>query len=370
MLLGLHEITGVDGRFPRHLMSFRLKRRVFTELLQFRQRDLRRAERVSVPESLQCRAGTRDMHSGGVIHERIISCARYNARMDAPQPRLVIITGMSGAGKSSALRCFEDLGYCCIDNLPPSLIETFIHLYRQTPSAAVDIAIVCDVRSGELFSHFSKAVESLSSKEQQMDVLFLDSEDDVLVKRFKAARRVPPLGIGLRLEEAIMLERQRLDPFKGLATLTIDTSSLTTEQLRTRLLGLYTKGQGGSRLAITVLSFGFKYGVPADADFIFDTRFLRNPFYVEELRQLTGQNQAVREYVMQSDNAVAYAESLKEMLATFLPSYMQVNKYSAVIAMGCTGGKHRSVTFANLVTEHLQSKGMNVTCQHRDIDRL
>lgn len=290
--------------------------------------------------------------------------------MDVPQPRLVIITGMSGAGKSSALRCFEDLGYCCIDNLPPSLIETFIQLYRQTPGAAVDIAIVCDVRSGELFSHFSKAIESLTAKEQQFDVLFLDSEDDVLVNRFKAARRVPPLGIGLRLEEAIMLERQRLDPFRGLATHTIDTSSLSPEQLRNRILGLYAERQGSSRLAITILSFGFKYGIPADADFIFDTRFLRNPFYVEELRQLTGQQQNVQDYVLDSTGAKDYLESLKTLLGDFLKHYPTVNKFSAVIAIGCTGGKHRSVAFAELITKHLQSLGMNTTCQHRDVDRI
>ena len=290
--------------------------------------------------------------------------------MDAFQPRLVIITGMSGAGKSTALRCFEDLGYCCIDNLPPSLIETFIHLYRQTPGAAVDIAIVCDVRSGELFSHFSRAVELLSTKEQQLDVLFLDSEDDILVNRFKAARRTPPLGIGLRLEEAIMLERQRLDPFRDLATHTIDTSSLTPEQLRKRLLGLYSLGQGSPRLAITLLSFGFKYGVPADADFIFDTRFLRNPFYVEELRQLTGLEANVREYVMESSGSCEYLECLEKMLAQILPMYPSVNKYSAVVAIGCTGGKHRSVTFAELLSQHLQGQGMNVSCQHRDIERV
>jgi RNase adapter protein RapZ len=290
--------------------------------------------------------------------------------MDAPQPRLVIITGMSGAGKSSALRCFEDLGFCCIDNLPPTLIETFVKLYRQTPGSAVNIAIVCDVRSGELFSNFSRAIEAISAHEQQLDVLFLDCEDDVLVNRFKAARRTPPLGIGLRLEEAIMLERQRLDPFKGLATHTIDTSSQTTEQLRMRLLGMYAKGQNGSRLAITILSFGFKFGTPADADFIFDTRFLRNPFYVEELRQLTGEHQAVRDYVMQSENATEYLAQLKELLVRFLPSYTKVNKYSAVIALGCTGGKHRSVTFAKLLAEHLQDKGLNVVCQHRDITRI
>jgi UPF0042 nucleotide-binding protein len=290
--------------------------------------------------------------------------------MDLPQSRLVIITGMSGAGKSTALRCFEDLGYCCIDNLPPSLIETFIQLYRQTPGAAVDIAIVCDVRSGELFSHFSKGVESLTAKEQQFDVLFLDSEDDVLVNRFKAARRVPPLGIGLRLEEAIMLERQRLDPFRGLATHTIDTSSLSPEQLRKRLLGMYSVGPRGSRLAITLLSFGFKYGIPADADFIFDTRFLRNPFYVEELRQLTGQQKHVQEYVLDSTGAGEYMDCLKELLGAFLPKYPTVNKYSAVVAIGCTGGKHRSVAFAELLTEHLQALGMNATCQHRDVDRI
>ena len=290
--------------------------------------------------------------------------------MDVLNPRLVIITGMSGAGKSSALRCFEDLGYCCIDNLPPSLIETFIQLYRQTPGSAVDIAIVCDVRSGELFSHFTHTIEALRARGEEFDVLFLDCEDDVLVNRFKAARRIPPLGVGLRLEEAIMLERQRLDPLKELATHTIDTSSLSPEQLRNRLLSIYASDQQSSRLAVTVLSFGFKYGVPADADFIFDTRFLRNPFYVERMRDMTGENEEVRQYVLESEDAPEYLQALKDMLGRFLPRYARVDKHSAVVAFGCTGGKHRSVTLAILLTEYLNQQGVRAVCQHRDIERV
>jgi UPF0042 nucleotide-binding protein len=284
--------------------------------------------------------------------------------------RLVIITGMSGAGKSAALRCFEDIGYCCIDNLPPSLIPTFLLLYSQVPQSTADIAIVCDVRSGELFGNFREAVYRLMEDGIPHEVLFLDCEDDVLVTRYKESRRLPPLSAGLRLEDAIQLERQRLDPLKELATVTVDTSSLTPQQLRERLLGIYAAAEGQLPLLLTLLSFGFKYGMPADADYVFDTRFLPNPFYEEELRDLTGNDPAVSEYVLLSEHAKEYCESCLGVLKISLSNYRHVHKYSAIVAFGCTGGKHRSVALVNYAADALKRAGYRVTIQHRDIARV
>ena len=290
--------------------------------------------------------------------------------MHSAEGRLVIITGMSGAGKSAALRCFEDLGYYCLDNLPPSLIPTFLQLYRQMPQSTNEIAIVCDVRSGELFGSFRDAVAQLTEEAVPFEVLFLDCEDDVLVTRYKEARRMPPLSAGLRMEEAIKLERERLDPVKELASVTVDTSSLTPQQLRERLLGIYAASQGELPITLTLLSFGFKYGVPADADFVFDARFLPNPYYEEHLRDLTGNEAPVRDYVMLSEHAAEFCQACINILNVSLPHYKDVHKYSAIIAFGCTGGKHRSVALANEASLKLESAGYRVTTQHRDIARV
>jgi len=290
--------------------------------------------------------------------------------MNEVQGRLVIITGMSGAGKSAALRCFEDLGYCCIDNLPPSLIPTFLQLYSQVPQSTSDIAIVCDIRSGELFSSFREAVYQLMEEQVPHEVLFLDCEDDILVTRYKESRRMPPLSAGLRLEDAIQLERQRIDPLKELAGVTVDTSNLTPQQLRERLLGIYAVVEGRLPLLLTLLSFGFKYGLPADADFVFDARFLPNPFYEESLRDLTGNDPAVADYVLHSEHAEQFCGACIEVLNFSLAHYHDVHKYSAIAAFGCTGGKHRSVALVNYTAEQLKQAGYRVSTQHRDIARL
>lgn len=290
--------------------------------------------------------------------------------LGAAAGRLVIITGMSGAGKTAALRCFEDLGYCCLDNLPPSLIETFVQLYRQTPQAAGSIAIVCDVRSGELFSSFREAIGQLASGGLSPEVVFLDCEDDVLITRFKETRRVPPLAAGIRLKDAVVAERERLDPLKELAAVVIDTSSLNPRQLTDRLLGIYGGGPGGPQLTVTILSFGYKFGMPADADFILDVRFLPNPHYEDRLRPLTGADAAVREFVLLQDGAIEYIESALSALTIALPRYASVHKFSSIVAFGCTGGKHRSVAVAIAAAERLIALGYHVVVQHRDVDRL
>jgi len=250
------------------------------------------------------------------------------------------------------------------------LIETFMQLYQQVPQATANIAVVCDIRSGELFGSFREVVKKLSDAGESPEVLFLDCEDDVLLIRFKETRRTPPLGVGMRLEEAIGLERQRLDPLKELASAVIDTSSLTPPQLRERLLGMYSAQDGRPPLSVTLLSFGFKYGMPADADFIFDARFLPNPYYEEQLRPLTGEDAAVRDYVMGCESAAEFLDSCQAMLMIAFPGYRQVHKYSATVAVGCTGGKHRSVALAAELAKRLNEKGFRVVTQHRDIQRI
>jgi len=283
-------------------------------------------------------------------------------------PQLVILTGMSGAGKSTALRCFEDLGYFCIDNLPPTLIDTFLKLYNQAPRGDGGVAVVSDIRSGELFTHFAAAIEHLQSQGIQFELMFIDCDDDELVNRFKATRRKPPLGGDLRLEDAVATERRRLQPVSELATLRIDTSQLTPEQLRQRVLGVFADSREGSPLVVTLLSFGFKHGLPTDADFVFDTRFLPNPFYIDELRPLTGNDPLVFDYVMAEPDAVAYAEQLVAALRIAFARYPEVHKYTALVALGCTGGKHRSVSLVNYIGAMLKKAGVRVSVQHRDLD--
>jgi len=257
-----------------------------------------------------------------------------------------------------------------VDNLPPDLIETFVQLYREQPERPGDVAVVCDVRSGELFANFHGVIQHLDERGLGYDIVFLDCADDVLVARFKEARRRPPLGSNLRIEEAIGLERQRLDPLKELATLVVDTSELTPPQLRERLLASYTDEGGKLSLAVTVLSFGYKYGMPTDADFVFDTRFLPNPYYVEELRDQTGNDAAVCDCVMADPDAGSFISTTLAVLEVALQRYREIHKYSTIIALGCTGGKHRSVCLANRIADGLEHAGHTVTVQHRDIERL
>lgn len=298
------------------------------------------------------------------------SGALYNRPMPPQERRLVILTGMSGAGKSTALKTFEDLGYYCLDNLPPTLIGTFIDLYEQAVTEAGGIAVVCDIRSGTLFARLPEEVALLTEMGRKPEIVFLDCEDDHLVSRCREGRRVHPLGIGLRIEEAVRLEREQLGPIKDLATHIIDTTDLTVQQLRARVLGLYGGEISMGRLSVTVLSFGFKFGIPADADFLFDTRFLPNPFYVEDLRPLSGNDQPVVDFVMSNHHAQRLTGHIVNLLSEALPLYVEVHKLYSVVAIGCTGGRHRSVAIANAVTEQLRQQGMRCVVQHRDLDRL
>jgi UPF0042 nucleotide-binding protein len=287
--------------------------------------------------------------------------------MDSRTAALVILTGMSGAGKSTALRCFEDLGYFCIDNLPPGLISTFLKLYDQTPHSAPGVAVVSDIRSGELFEDFAGTIAQLRAEGVEYELILIDCDEDELIRRYKTTRRTPPLGGQLRLEDALAAERKRLAPVKELATLRIDTSQLSPEQLRQRVLGIFSGDGDGGGLSVTLLSFGFKHGAPADADFVIDARWLPNPFYVDGLRELTGNDEEVFDFVMRDPSAAQFTDKVAEALLLAFERYPEVAKYSALVAVGCTGGHHRSVSLVNYLESLLRKAGVRVAIQHRDI---
>ena len=285
--------------------------------------------------------------------------------------RVVIITGMSGAGKSTALRCFEDMGYLCVDNIPPQIIETFLKLLGQSETSPSQVAFVCDIRSGALFDAFHHVWEELSAMGVSPRLIFLDSDNATLVRRYKELRRQHPLTQGgISNEAAIASERERLEPLKALAAEVIDTTNLTARQLTDALRELFVAGDQLSYASISLVSFGYKYGVPTDADFIFDLRFLPNPFYVEELKDLTGRDKAVYDFVMKDERAVWAGERILEFIEGALPGFEAVQKFNLLVALGCTGGKHRSVTLVNWLKERFEERDRRVLVIHRDVEKL
>ena len=285
----------------------------------------------------------------------------------APEPLFVIITGLSGAGKSTAMRFLEDLGCYCVDNLPPSLVPTFFSLYKQSGGSGTGVAIASDVRSGALFSDFSEMVKTLGEFEVKFDILYLDCDTDKLIMRFKQVRRNHPLQQGRSMEEAIEEERRRLEPIRDVATLIIDTSNLADSGLRETLIRNLTGEEAADIIRIEFVSFGFKYGIPRDADFVFDLRFLPNPFYVEDLRALSGDNEDVYKYVMSQPLAEAYFERIVDLVESTLEPFVGVGKTSLVVGLGCTGGRHRSVAFAKRLAEHFEGEGRKSRATHRDL---
>ncbi len=284
--------------------------------------------------------------------------------------RVVLITGMSGAGKSTALRCFEDLGYFCVDNIPPQLIDTFLQLISQMPKKPDGVSFVCDVRSGALFDSLAKIWEELKKKVPSPSLIFLDASDGKLLKRYGELRRQHPLTFaGLTNEKAIKEERRRLENLKELATEVIDTTELSANQLTETLRRLFSGGDLKSTVSITLMSFGYKYGLPLDADFVFDTRFLKNPYYVEEFKDVDGRDEQVYKFVMSDDLAPWYAGQILEILERTLPGFEDIQKINVQVAVGCTGGKHRSVSIVEWLKTQLEKNGRKVLVIHRDIDR-
>ncbi|NLX76586.1 MAG: RNase adapter RapZ [Clostridiaceae bacterium] len=281
----------------------------------------------------------------------------------------LIITGMSGAGKSLCVKYFEDIGYFCVDNLPPSLIPKFAEICLQGQNKMDKIALIMDIRGGTLFLELFPALESLASYGISYKILFLEASDNVLVKRFKETRRMHPLSPEGRILDGIKEERRILQAVKEKAHYIIDTSNLTPRQLKQEILNLFVEGKPFSGLIINVISFGFKYGVPIDCDLVFDVRFIPNPYYIDTLRDLTGNDEKVSDYVMSFHESTVFLSKLVDMLDFLIPNYVKEGKNQLVIGIGCTGGKHRSVTIANRLYDILRTKNSSIVLEHRDIDK-
>ena len=283
---------------------------------------------------------------------------------------LLVVTGLSGAGKSMAVNALEDIGFFCIDNIPAGLMPRLIDFALQGENQLSRVAVVLDVRGLRTARDVDKALAALDEKQVDCEILFLDASDEVIQRRYKETRRQHPLTIseGLPIREAIARERQMLTPLRERAKYVIDTSMLTTAQNRERVCSLFlNKGQTG--MSLMVVSFGFKYGVPQEADLVFDVRCLPNPFYVPELKNLTGLDQAVVDYVMQSPESQEFLRRIESFLEYALPLYVKESKSQLMIAVGCTGGKHRSITFARKIGEFCQKLGYAPSVQHRDAKR-
>ena len=283
---------------------------------------------------------------------------------------LLVVTGLSGAGKSMAVNALEDIGFFCIDNIPAGLMPRLIDFALQGENQLSRVAVVLDVRGLRTARDVDKALAALDEKQVDCEILFLDAYDEVIRRRYKETRRQHPLTIseGLPIREAIARERQMLTPLRERAKYVIDTSMLTTAQNRERVCSLFlNKGQTG--MSLMVVSFGFKYGVPQEADLVFDVRCLPNPFYVPELKNLTGLDQPVVDYVMQSPESQEFLRRIESFLEYALPLYVKEGKSQLMIAVGCTGGKHRSITFARKIGEFCQKLGYAPSVQHRDAKR-
>lgn len=281
--------------------------------------------------------------------------------------RFVIVTGMSGAGKSSVLKMLEDFNYFCVDNLPIPLVKKFARLIIQGKQERVALGI--DIRSGQALKELELVLRDIRNMGFSFEILFLDCSTEVLVKRFKETRRLHPLSRGGRIEKGIEMERERLDFLKRQADFIIDTSHLLIRDLRAQISRIYLDDAGFSNFYITMLSFGFKYGIPTDSDLVFDVRFLPNPYYDHELRSLNGNDEKVSSYVMGSEIAVQFLDKLEDMLLFLIPNYIAEGKNQLVISIGCTGGKHRSVTLVNELANRLAKTEYGLKVEHRDITK-
>ncbi len=278
----------------------------------------------------------------------------------------LIITGMSGAGKSSAVRVLEDIGYYCVDNMPPALLSAFSQVLTSSTSKIEKIALVMDLRSGDMFAQLFDSLEGLTSHKIKYDILFLDANDSTLVKRYKESRRNHPLSSGGVPLEGINKERELLSEVRKRARFIIDTSSLSPAHFRDEILSLCLDNSSYKGIVIDVISFGFKHGLPIDVDLVFDVRFLPNPYYIDELRDKTGLDKEVSDYVFSFPQTETFLNKLTDMLSFLIPHYIEEGKNQLVIAIGCTGGKHRSVAITEAVSKHLADKNYRVITQHRD----
>ena len=282
--------------------------------------------------------------------------------------RFVIITGLSGAGKSMAIKCLEDIGYYCIDNMPPLLIPKFAEICNSQPGTLKHVAIVSDIRSGHMFKELKGSLQQIKDCGYQYEILFLNASDSELIKRYKETRRSHPLGKDKNLAALIAQERELLADIYAMADNIIDTTTKTSKQHRQEIINIFGDSEKQPGLGISVMSFGFKYGVPLDADLVFDVRFLPNPFYIEELRHHTGLEACVSDFVMKYEQSQVFRDKVFDMIDFLIPHYKDEGKSHLVIAVGCTGGHHRSVTLAEEIYKHLDLT-QNVNITHRDIKK-
>ena len=280
--------------------------------------------------------------------------------------KIVIITGMSGAGKSQAVKVFEDLGYYVVDNLPPNLLGKFIDVLTSAEGKITDAALVMDIRSGQFFHGIDESIDDLAAKNIAFEILFLDAEDEEIVTRFKETRRVHPLSSRERLLNGIQKEREILQPIKDRADFIIDTTGLPLRKFQEKIKNRYVMQEASESLNINVVSFGFKYGVPVDADLIFDVRFIENPFYIDELRPLSGQDEPVRQFVLGNDVTKEFMTKVLDMLKFLIPHYILEGKRQLIVGIGCTGGRHRSVAITEEITRQLRYQGFHAASFHRD----
>ncbi|HHX17862.1 MAG TPA: RNase adapter RapZ [Clostridium sp.] len=281
--------------------------------------------------------------------------------------RLLIITGISGAGKSLVIKHLEDMGFYCVDNLPPLLIHKFVEICIQSRGKIDKIAMVIDIRGGELFNDLFPELKALKDLGILYDILFMEASDNVLINRYKESRRIHPLSPEGRLHEGIKKEREILKEIKKKATYIIDSSNLTPRQLKEELVNIFEYGRKFNGIIINVISFGFKYGIPIDCDLVFDVRFIPNPYYIESMRNQTGKNELVRDYVLGFDETQCFLVKLREMLGFLIPNYVKEGKSQLVVGIGCTGGQHRSVAISEELFSHLLKKGHRVVINHRDM---
>ena len=284
--------------------------------------------------------------------------------------KFVIVTGMSGAGKSTALKMLEDMGYFCVDNLPIALLPKFAELAHAPGSDISQVAVGVDIRNGRSLDEMASVLENLKASGVAYQILYLEASDEVLVKRYKETRRAHPLAKQGRVEDGIRLEREKLLYLKENATYILDTSQLLTRELKKALEQILVEEKNFKNLMITVLSFGFKYGSPNDCDLVFDVRFLPNPYYVDGLKYKTGNDEEVQDFVMGYEISHIFLGKLVDMLNFLIPNYILEGKNQLVIGIGCTGGKHRSVTLANKLFEALSDRSeYGVRLEHRDVSR-
>jgi UPF0042 nucleotide-binding protein len=283
--------------------------------------------------------------------------------------RIVVITGLSGSGKSTAVHALEDEGFFCIDNLPVSLIPMFVDLVKNSREGVSDVALVMDIRGRDFFKGYDPVIQQIRQAGNRVDVMFFDSTDDVLIRRFSETRRRHPLSAGGTVSDGIRAEREQLEGLRHLASMVIDTSEMNVHQLRETVIARVKGETEAQAMMVNVQSFGFRFGIPLESDLVFDVRFLPNPYFVPALKPFTGLDRNVSNYVMEKPETAEFLQKLKEMLQFMLPLYQKEGKSYLTISIGCTGGKHRSVAIVEELREYVEQCGMRVRLTHRDIEK-